>query len=263
MAYKDNMYEHTMNDYLTHIVLPAYNEEKALPNLLERLETLQRRSNGRMLIWIVDDGSIDNTANIARKRLAGLDVRLVSHTTNHGLGKALMSGILSVLEFAADDDVVIVMDADDTHDVNLIIPMIKDIESGADIVIASRFVLGGDQTTAPLFRRLLSRSAAFTFRTIFPINNVTDFTTGYRAYKVSLLSRARRRWGERLIEEQGFTCMVELLLKLRYYNPVIQELPLVLRYDRKLGRSKLKLTKTLLQYLKLALRDLNSPAPLR
>jgi dolichol-phosphate mannosyltransferase len=245
MAYKDNMYEHTMNDYLTHIVLPAYNEEKALPNLLERLETLQRRSNGRILIWIVDDGSIDNTANIARKRLAG------------------MSGILSVLEFATDDDVVIVMDADDTHDVNLIIPMIKDIESGADIVIASRFVLGGDQTTAPLFRRLLSRGAAFTFRTIFPINNVTDFTTGYRAYKVSLLSRARRRWGERLIEEQGFACMVELLLKLRYYNPVIQELPLVLRYDRKRGRSKLKLTKTLLQYLKLALRDLNSPAPLR
>jgi dolichol-phosphate mannosyltransferase len=57
--------------------------------------------------------------------------------------------------------------------------------------------------------------------------------------------------------------MVELLLKLRYYNPVIQELPLVLRYDRKQGRSKLKLTKTLLQYLKLTLRYLNSPAILR
>ena len=246
-------------DPLTHIILPAYNEEASLPNLLARLETLQCGSNARILTWVVDDGSTDSTADIICKGLNGLDVRSVTHMTNLGLGQALMTGIISVLEVSADNDVIIVMDADDTHDVNLIIPMGREIESGADIVIASRFVPGGDHSTAPLLRRLLSRGAAFTFKTILPISNVRDFTSGYRAYKASLLSRALRHWGERLIEEHGFACMVEVLLKLRHFDPVIQELPMVLRYDRKLGLSKLKLSKTLIQYLKLALRDRISP----
>ncbi|MFX0204106.1 MAG: glycosyltransferase family 2 protein, partial [Candidatus Hodarchaeota archaeon] len=226
--FSNNIYDCLKMDSITHIILPAYNEEASLPNLLARLETLQRESNARILTWVVDDGSIDNTANIVLKGSFGLDVRLVSHMTNLGLGQALMTGINSVLEVSGDNDIVIVMDADDTHDVNLIIPMRREIESGADIVIASRFVPGGDHSTAPIFRRLLSRGAAFTFKNILPINNVRDFTSGYRAYKASILSRTRQYWGERLIEEQGFACMVELLLKLRHFNPVIQELPMVL-----------------------------------
>jgi dolichol-phosphate mannosyltransferase len=57
--------------------------------------------------------------------------------------------------------------------------------------------------------------------------------------------------------------MVELLLKLRHWQPNIQEIPFYLRYDRKLGASKLKLFKTLFQYLKLAIRDRVSPPPRR
>ena len=63
--------------------------------------------------------------------------------------------------------------------------------------------------------------------------------------------------------ERGFACMVELLLKLRYCRPVIAEVPMVLRYDRKQTPSKLKLARTIAQYLKLALRDRLSPPPVR
>ncbi|MDQ3404676.1 MAG: dolichol-phosphate mannosyltransferase, partial [Actinomycetota bacterium] len=70
-------------------------------------------------------------------------------------------------------------------------------------------------------------------------------------------------WGERLIEEQGFACMVELLLKLRHCEPVITEIPLHLRYDRKQGASKLRLRRTIAQYLKLLVRDRLAPAPYR
>ena len=78
-----------------------------------------------------------------------------------------------------------------------------------------------------------------------------------------VLRRAVDHWGERLIEEQGFACMVELLLKLRYTDPVIVEVPLVLQYDRKQGLSKLRLKRTIGQYMKLLIRDRVSPAPYR
>jgi dolichol-phosphate mannosyltransferase len=92
---------------------------------------------------------------------------------------------------------------------------------------------------------------------------VADFTSGYRAYRVGLLKRARGHYGERLIEEQGFACMVELLLKLRHCHPVIVEVPLVLRYDRKQSASKLRLGRTMMQYLKLLIRDRLAPPPFR
>jgi dolichol-phosphate mannosyltransferase len=244
-------------------VLPAFNEGKSLPSLLKRLSAINKTYAGEMFAWVVDDGSSDNTAEIALKGEPGLAVNLVSHERNLGLGQAVMTGLMAALQRASDDDAIVVMDADDTHDVTVIDSMIDLINAGGDIAVASRFAPGGDDRTAPLFRRILSRGAAVVFKTILPVKEIEDFTSGYRAYRAGLLRRAVRHWGERLIEEQGFACMVELLLKLRYLEPFVYETPLVLRYDRKQGKSKLKLAKTMIQYFKLAIRDRLSPKPLR
>lgn len=247
----------------THIVLPAYNEEASLPSLLHRLAALEPATGNGLMIWVVDDGSRDETAAVALRGAVGLEVKLISHQVNLGLGQAAHSGLRAVLDVASDDDVVVVMDADDTHDTGLIDLMSASIEDGADIAIASRFVAGGRDDSAPWHRRLLSRGAALVFRVCLPLDGVRDFTSGYRAYRVSLLRRAAGHWGERLIEEPGFACMVELLLKMRYCHPVIYETPLVLRYDRKKSPSKLRITSTILQYLKLAVRDRLAPPPFR
>ncbi|MGC3992218.1 MAG: hypothetical protein QM796_21490 [Chthoniobacteraceae bacterium] len=164
--------------------------------------------------------------------------------------------------FAAPNDVIVVMDADDTHDIALVPEMLRRRSSGSYIAIASRFVKGGDDSSAPSFRRMLSRGASVVFRLALPLDNINDFTSGYRAYRASLLQDALKHWGERLIEEQGFACMVEFLLKLRHWGPNIAEVPMVLHYDRKLSTSKLSFSLDAKQYFKLALRDALSPAPL-
>lgn len=246
-----------------HVVLPAYNEAASLPPLLRRLAAFHAEQACDLLAWVVDDGSADETAAVAQRGAPGLAVKLVRHPVNLGLGQAVQSGIRAVLAAAADDDVLVVMDADDTHDVTLIRSLQQAIEEGADIAIASRFVEGGNDETAPPLRRVLSRGAAVLFRTALPLDGIHDFTSGYRAYRVSLLRRAVEHWGERLIEEQGFACMVELLLKLRHCRPVVAEAPLVLRYDRKQGASKLRLRRTLAQYVKLLARDRLAPPPFR
>jgi dolichol-phosphate mannosyltransferase len=246
---------------VAQVVLPAFNEQASLPGLLARLAATARHE--RMVVWVVDDGSVDGTAAVAAEGYPGLDVRLVRHARNRGLGAAVQTGIRSALAAADPDDYVVVMDADDTHDPALIALLRTGLEAGADIVICSRFVDGGDDRTAPAFRRLLSRGAAVTFRRFLQVENVHDFTSGYRAYRVDVLAQAAKHWGERLIEERGFACMVELLLKLRHFDPVVAEVPLVLQYDRKQGASKLKLRRTIGQYVTLIVRDRLSPAPER
>lgn len=244
-------------------ILPAFNEEESLPNLLNRISNLKSSNGVEINVIVVNDGSSDNTAVVAKNSAKGLKLTLVNHEHNMGLGQAVQTGIKEALSQASHNDILIIMDADDTHDVDLLDNMINKIEDGADIVIASRFVDGGDDSSAPVFRRFLSRGASFIFKTFLPLNDINDFTSGYRAYRVSILKRASVHWGETLIMEQGFACMVELLLKLRHWSPKIDEIPFYLRYDRKMGASKLKLFKTLVQYLKLAIRDRVSPAPRR
>lgn len=244
-----------------HVVLPAFNEESSLPGLLERLAAAARSE--RLIVWVVDDGSSDGTAALVGAGVTGLDLRLVAHPHNLGLGQAVQTGLRAVLDAADPDDFVVVMDADDTHDPALIPRLRAALDRGADIAICSRFVSGGDDSSAPAYRRMLSRGAATVFRRTLRLDDVHDFTSGFRAYRLPLLVRAATHWGERLVEEQGFACMVELLLKLRHCHPVVTEVPLVLQYDRKRGASKLRLARTLRQYVTLLARDRLAPAPYR
>jgi dolichol-phosphate mannosyltransferase len=244
-----------------HIVLPAYNEAESLPSLLVRLAGTALTE--RLVVWVVDDGSSDGTGDVVTAGVPGLDLRLVTHPQNLGLGQAVQSGLRAVLDVADPDDFVVVMDADDTHDPALVHTLREALDLGADVVICSRFVEGGNDSTAPGYRRLLSRGAAALFLHVLQVDGVRDFTSGFRAYRVDLLARAAKHWGERLVEEQGFACMVELLLKLRHCRPVIAEVPLVLRYDRKQGASKLRLARTIRQYMTLLARDRLTPAPYR
>lgn len=247
-----------------HIVLPAYNEAGSLPGLLDRFAKLNDYERQDLTIHVINDGSTDATLDVALNFDSGLTIEVVDHGKNMGLGQAVQTGIRTVVQVASDDDVMVLMDADDTHDPGLVKDLVTQIDSGADIAIASRFVSGGDDSTAPFLRRLLSRAAAYLFRATLPVDhNVRDFTSGFRAYRVSVLHRAVDHWGERLIEERGFACMVELLMKLRYCKPVVVEVPMYLEYDRKQGASKIKIMRTIIQYLKLAVRDRVSPAPFR
>src|SRR5687767_9690935 len=94
----------TLTTGRAHVVLPAYNEEGSLPPLLRRLADLSL--TGGLTVWVVDDGSSDATAALVEAGVAGLDLRLVRHVVNLGLGRAVQSGLRAALEQAEQDDVV-------------------------------------------------------------------------------------------------------------------------------------------------------------
>jgi dolichol-phosphate mannosyltransferase len=242
------------------LVLPAYNEAENLVPLLKRVQVAWL---GRFpfRVLVVDDGSRDATVAVAEGAGRRLPLTVIRHEQNRGLAAAIRTGIGEACRRAADRDVVVTMDADNSHPPELVPRMLARLEDGCDLVIASRFVPGGREEGVPWRRRMLSRAAAAVFRCLCPMPGVRDYTTGFRAYRAGLLKELWRRHGDRLIEATAFSVMTEVLLKARNTQPRVAEVPLVLRYDLKGGPSKMRLGRTLRDYAALLRRELGTRRP--
>lgn len=199
---------------------------------------------------VVDDGSTDATVSVCRSRWGTMPLEVSCHGQNQGLGAAMATGLRHCLLRCGPADVIIAMDADNTHPPALMPLMARAIRSGSDVVIASRYAPGGCEVGLSTKRKILSRGASRLLRTFFPILGVRDYTCGYRAYSAGILDRAFAAFPE-LIEQKGFVCMAELLIKLGAVGAKVSEVPLVLRYDRKSGDSKMRILPTVGSYLKM------------
>jgi dolichol-phosphate mannosyltransferase len=234
------------------VALPAYNEEAALPPLLEAFAQLFKElpPSWNPHVIVVDDGSADGTSRVVREAAeSGFPVELIVHEQNRGLGEAILTGLRRVVALSRQrGDVVVCMDADDTHPPETVHEMLRVmIRDRADIVIASRYRHGSHQVGVPFHRQVLSFGALVVFRVFLGIEGVRDYTCGYRAYKVELLQRAFDYYGDKLITRAGFACTDQLLMNLAALGVTIREVPFVLRYDRKQGESKLQLGTTLME----------------
>ncbi len=237
---------------MIYVMLPAYNEEEALARLIPHICRVFDVYHLPGHIVIVDDGSHDRTAEIAAQLGAQTVLR---HPQNLGLAAGLRTGLSHLVTLAAPDDIIVTMDADDTHNPGLMPRMVQCIEEGFDVVIASRFQAGARVLGVPASRQLFSRWGGWIYRVLLPIPGVRDYTCGYRAYRAAVLQTAFHTWGDEFISETGFAAMPDILLKLRRLpNVLMTELPFILRYDLKPGESKMRVGSTIVKSLRLALR---------
>jgi dolichol-phosphate mannosyltransferase len=231
--------------------LPIYNERDNIGPLLESIESTMRSSGEPYRVVAVDDGSNDGTSQCLKNYSSRLSLNVLTHAKNMNLGPTIRDAIMEALAQAKPEDIIITLDADNSHDPALAPQMVGMVNDGHDLVVASRYVKGAREVGLALHRRLFSRVINWVLRKLNPIPNLRDYTCGYRAYRAQLLSKASLRYGDRLIEEIGFTCMAELVLKLRPLIRRAAEVPLVLRYDLKRGKSKMKVLRTILRYIQL------------
>jgi dolichol-phosphate mannosyltransferase len=219
--------------------LPAYNEEATIPALFPRFKQTFAETSGNYRIVLYNDGCTDGTVARAREWEGQLALEIIGKTQNLGLGEGLRSLIAHVCEHGAQDDVLFIMDCDDTHHPAQFAAMRDALARGYDVVIASRYRGGSRIAGLAPHRRLFSLGAAALFKLLHNCRGVLDYTCGFRGYRVGLLQRARSHYGTRLIEERGFACMVELLLKLNHIGARMCEIPIDLRYDLKQSASKM------------------------
>lgn len=164
---------------LVVVFIPAFNEEAKIGFVIQTLKTLYSDEGAqgyRLQIVVVDDGSADNTAEIAATR--GAD-RIVAHGRNLGLGAATRTGLQTAREMGAD--IAVKLDADYQHDPQDIHAVLQPILEGrAHIVYGSRFA-GRINYRMPLVRRAGNRFFTWLMRKLtgWPI---TDAQTGLMAY---------------------------------------------------------------------------------
>jgi glycosyltransferase involved in cell wall biosynthesis len=222
------------------VILPAYNEEVSVGSIV-----LLTRFYADHVI-VVDDGSADRTAEIARK--AGAEV--IIHKTNTGKGGALKTGFKVAVEKGAD--IIVTMDSDGQHNPadipKLIAPI---IENDAEIVNGSRYLNGLDKNT-PIYRRvgqtMLDRATN--------VNSgvkITDSQSGFRAFAASTVNVFR-------FDAKGMGIESEMLADAGKAGLRIKEVEIGVRYD--VGRSSLHPVQHGFEVFVMILKDIEFNKPL-
>ena len=240
---------------MIYILLPAYNEAPGLPTLIDRIHKAMKSRKWKFHILLCDDGSRDGTGAAAKKAGRGFPLEVLTHKINRGLGESSRDLFERAAELAKPDDVIVRMDADDTQDPAFIPALVAKLDEGFDVVIASRFQKGGGQSGVPADRAFISRVANLFMKTVFWVPGVQEFSSGFRAYRASIILEAVRVYGNNFIQLKGlgFTCTLEKLIKLHLLGARFAEVGAVLSYDRKQSASKMVSSITTLGYMVMAL----------
>ncbi len=233
------------------IALPVYNEGQSIINLVEDICDIKDNFKENCELVICNDGGDDDLDDKLKKFNEKIKIHLINNKYNRGLPET----IRNLLEFCANNyspnDTLIRMDGDNTHDPKYILDMIDKINKGNDVVIASRYATKSINNDIPLNRKLISNCASYIFRFLFRIKNVKDYTCGFRAYKVSIIQKALKVFGNNFIQIKGlgFSCTLEKILKLNILGAKFTEIGFKLNYSKKYSDSKMIFSITILGYL--------------
>jgi len=213
------------------VVLPTYNEAENLPKLVSALLMLPLD----LSVLVVDDNSPDGTGQLADDltKVHPGRVSVLQRSGKLGLRSAYIEGFRKAFEMGAE--VVVQMDADFSHNPNVLNEMARRI-ADCDVVIGSRYIKGGSlDKNWPLWRKFLSAFGNNYARTIlrFPLH---DVTTGFRMWRREALSAMPLD----RIRSSGYIFLVEMAYVAFLMEYDIVEVPIHFE-DRRFGKSKMSL----------------------
>ena len=206
------------------IVIPCYNESARLGASLEKILAFVQGKSWITEILVVNDGSRDNTAEIARsfERRYG-SVRLVENPGNRGKGYSVRNGMLH-----STGDVVLFTDADLSSPIEECEKLFGAIAAGADVAIGSRWLQAELQTERqPLFRQLLGRLFNLALRLVLNLK-YRDTQCGFKAFTREAVQTIFPR---QQIDRWGFD--PEILFLARKFKLRTAEVPVAWAHDHR------------------------------
>lgn len=215
------------------LIIPTYNERANLAALVQRVH---RALNGsRYELIVVDDDSPDGTAELAEELSRDYPVRVICRKGERGLATAVVAGFNQ-----ARGPVLGVIDADLQHPPERIPYLLREIDQGASVVVASRYVEGGGIEGWNVVRRTISRGATVLARILLPsLRKVKDPLSGFFLIRKEVIEGVK-------LEPIGYKILLEVLARGRADS--VKEVPYTFQ-DREGGHSKLN-SKEKVNYLK-------------
>ncbi|MDZ4715328.1 MAG: glycosyltransferase family 2 protein [Cytophagales bacterium] len=239
---------------MIYFLIPVYNESRNIPELASRLSQLL--PNDQKYFVIVNDGSTDDTARLVNEHFQEGTYKLLNNATNSGPGFSFNAGFEYILVLSAgSEDCIVTMEGDNTCDLS-ILPLMHSLvtEWHYDLALASVYAQGGGFSKTSLLRKIISLGINTFLRFIFDIKVLT-LSSFYRVHRVELIRKIKEKH-ERIIREPGFICAFELLLKSVRLDARIIEVPMILKSDARVGKSKMKMIRTSWQYVSYLLKQL-------
>ena len=193
------------------IVIPAYNEEKKIGSIIQSLQ-----NEGYSNILVVNDGSVDRTAEVARQ--TGAEV--LNMIINRGQGAALSLGI-DYLKKTCNPDIIVTFDADGQHRPEDIASLMAPIlENKVDIAIGSRFL--EKKSKIPPFRKIILKSGVIFTRFVSQIK-ISDTHNGFRALGKKAINLIQ-------ITQRGMEHSSEIIDEIKRKELVFKEVPVEILY---------------------------------
>lgn len=219
------------------VIIPTYNEkvnmEKMLPMLLT--DVFPKIKNHEMHILVADDKSPDGTADVVRtymKKHKNIELMLGE---KKGLGAAYARAMQYAME-TMKAEAVVEFDADFQHDPGDIPRLIKAMDAGADHVIGSRYVPGGEIPKEwGLHRKLMSSLGSLFARVVWLKFHIHDMTSGYKLTRTTTLRKVKLNQ----LLSYYYAYKMHILHDILRTKAVVTEVPIIF-YERKEGSSKIE-----------------------
>ena len=241
-----------------YFLIPVFNESANLDLLSESLKRVLEGE--RKFYLFIDDKSTDDTIEKIYRLFQSESYHIISKDRNLGPGDSFNRGFDWILEHSDDErDIIITLEADNTSDIDLLPAMVSISALGYNLVLASVYVQGGGFDKTSFARKFISFFANIFLRVLFNIK-IQTLSSFYRVYHIGLIRGIRQNYSS-IISEKGFVCMFEILIKAIRLDASIIEVPMLLKSQNRKGKSKMKILKTMAQYIKftfkLGLKGLN------
>ncbi|MDQ3255805.1 MAG: glycosyltransferase family 2 protein [Acidobacteriota bacterium] len=233
------------------IVVPVLNEAPNLKRLMASFRQLVAEfgEQHRLQFILVNDGSTDGTETVAGQLADGLDLVILSHPTNMGPGYAFGTAFEYMAPRLRATDWVVTMEGDNTSRHELLRQMLIRTQEGYEVVLASPYMYGGGIVQTTAWRIFLSHIANTFIKEFLGIHGILTMSSFYRLHRGEVITKLQMLYGPRIIERQGFESMIEMLLKMLYLQTKISEVPMLLDTSRRIGKSKMKILRTVVGYL--------------
>jgi glycosyltransferase involved in cell wall biosynthesis len=204
------------------VVVPCFNEGKTICENIKKINSYLSDRISTFEIIAVNDGSTDNTLLELQQIREEIPIKIINDTENSGKGKAVRDGILSASD---ESEVVMFLDADLGIPIEELEKFLEELEKGADIVIASRFVPGLRVMRPVLLHRRIMEKVFRLLRKII-LNNwkIEDTQCGFKVFKKEV---AKKIFAMATIERFAFDSEIMFIAKKLGYR--IKELPVSLQ----------------------------------